>query len=284
MRKKKLKKYGKKQLRNFHNSIIDFHSHFYKIEKAEEALIKIIKSMNYEKIIISGIEGNYWEYIYGNNEVLELSKKYSEIIPFAHFSLGKDKIDKIDEFLKLGFKGIKFISPLKRYDDEEYFPIYEKMEKENLIGLFHTGVVSRKTAEEKKGNISSERMRPIFLDTIARNFPKLIIIGAHLGYPWYEEAVEVARVNPNVYFDISGPCIYSRSPTYFKEIFWHKNKFLKKSVIDKLIFGSDIYYFSIPNFIKDLKKFFKKIGAEENIKDFFYNTGKKILEKAGIWK
>jgi predicted TIM-barrel fold metal-dependent hydrolase len=285
MKKGRLKGSGKKQLKSFHNYIIDFHSHFYKIEKAEEKLIEIIKKMNYVKIIISGIEGTYLEYIYGNNEVLELYKKYPEIIiPFAHFRLGIDKINKIEEFLRMGFKGLKFIFPLKNYDDEEYFPVYEKMEKENLIGIFHTGIVSRKGAENKKENISSGRMRPVFLDTIARNFPELSIIGAHLGYPWYEEAVEVARVNPNVYFDISGPCIYSRSQLYFKEIFWHKNKFLKRSIIDKLIFGSDIYYQNIPNFVKDLKNFFRKIDAEENIEDFFYNTGKKILERGGLWK
>jgi hypothetical protein len=70
MKKGRLKGSGKKQLKSFHNYIIDFHSHFYKIEKAEEKLIEIIKKMNYVKIIISGIEGTYLEYIYGNNEVL----------------------------------------------------------------------------------------------------------------------------------------------------------------------------------------------------------------------
>lgn len=47
-------------------------------------------------------------------------------------------------------------------------------------------------------------MRPIYLDTIARAFPDLKIIGAHLGNPWYQEAAEVARWNPNVFFDLTG--------------------------------------------------------------------------------
>lgn len=266
--------------------IIDIHSHLYKIEKVEEKLKEIIKKIKCEKIVLAGIEGNYWEYILGNEEVIKIYKKYpSFVIPFAHFRLGIDKKEKIDKFLKIGFKGLKFIGPLKNYDDEEYFPIYEKAEKENLICLFHTGIVSRKTAENKQENISSSRMRPVYLETISRNFPKLIIIGAHLGYPWYEEAVEVARVNPNIYFDLSGPCIYSRNYEFFKEIFWIDNKVLGENSIikkGKILFGSDIYYDRIPAYINDIKKFFERIGCKDYLEKFFYEVGYSILKRGGI--
>ncbi|MCM8804322.1 MAG: amidohydrolase family protein [Candidatus Omnitrophica bacterium] len=266
--------------------IIDIHSHLYNIKNFEKDLIDIVKKLNYEKIVISGIEGNYWEYILGNEDVIRFYKKYpSLVIPFAHFRLGIDRKEKIDEFLKSGFKGIKFISPLKNYDDENYFEIYEKIEKENLISLFHTGIVSRRTAETKKENVSSSRMRPIFLETISRNFPNLIIIGAHLGYPWYEEAVEVARVNPNIYFDLSGPSIYSRDYKFFKEIFWIKNKRLGENSIikkEKILFGSDIYYEKIPDYTNHLKSFFKKIDCKEYIEKFFYDIAYKIFKKKGI--
>jgi len=44
----------------------------------------------------------------------------------------------------------------------------------------------------------------MFLDTLCRVFPKTTIQGAHLGNPWYEEAAEAARWNPNLYFDVTG--------------------------------------------------------------------------------
>ena len=44
----------------------------------------------------------------------------------------------------------------------------------------------------------------MFLDTLARVCPKTTLQGAHLGNPWYEEAAEAARWNPNLYFDITG--------------------------------------------------------------------------------
>ncbi len=93
--------------------VIDFHSHLYNIEKAEESLIEVAKKLRYEKIVLCGIEGNYWTYILENEYVLNIYKKYPDlIIPFAHFRLGIDKKEKIDEFLKNGFKGIKFIGPI----------------------------------------------------------------------------------------------------------------------------------------------------------------------------
>jgi len=42
------------------------------------------------------------------------------------------------------------------------------------------------------------------LDLIARHWPTLTVIGAHLGNPDYAEAGEVARWNFNLYFDLTG--------------------------------------------------------------------------------
>src|SRR5437879_13343318 len=47
-------------------------------------------------------------------------------------------------------------------------------------------------------------MRPIHLEEIARRFPKITLVGAHCGNPEYEWAAEIARWNPNVFFDLSG--------------------------------------------------------------------------------
>ncbi len=58
--------------------------------------------------------------------------------------------------------------------------------------LFHLGIVTR-TAEDRRFDADNERHRPIYLDTIARAFPGLTIIGAHLGNPWREEAAMPCR-------------------------------------------------------------------------------------------
>src|SRR2546422_6760581 len=47
-------------------------------------------------------------------------------------------------------------------------------------------------------DISVDRMRPTTLDAIVRRFPKITVIGAHLGNPDYAWAAEIARWNPNL--------------------------------------------------------------------------------------
>jgi len=50
----------------------------------------------------------------------------------------------------------------------------------------------------------SEVGKPIpYIDQIAIDFPDLVIVGGHIGYPWTEEMIAVARKHENVYIDTS---------------------------------------------------------------------------------
>ncbi|BBZ02581.1 hypothetical protein MCHIJ_20180 [Mycolicibacterium chitae] len=50
----------------------------------------------------------------------------------------------------------------------------------------------------------SETGRPIpYIDEVALDFPELVMVCGHVGYPWTEEMVAVARKHPNVYIDTS---------------------------------------------------------------------------------
>jgi len=50
----------------------------------------------------------------------------------------------------------------------------------------------------------SEPGRPIpYIDQIALDFPELVIVGGHVGYPWTEEMIAVARKHEHVYIDTS---------------------------------------------------------------------------------
>jgi predicted TIM-barrel fold metal-dependent hydrolase len=51
---------------------------------------------------------------------------------------------------------------------------------------------------------SSESGRPIpYIDQVAIDFPELAIVCGHVGYPWTEEMVAIARKHRNVYIDTS---------------------------------------------------------------------------------
>jgi uncharacterized protein len=50
----------------------------------------------------------------------------------------------------------------------------------------------------------SETGRPIpYIDQVALDFPELVIVCGHVGYPWTEEMVAIARKHENVYIDTS---------------------------------------------------------------------------------
>src|SRR5258708_29394602 len=99
----------------------------------------------------------------------------------------------VDRFNAAGFRGLgEMTGPLKNYDDKSYSPIYERAEKYGMILLFHTCIVMRPNPDVPT-DVSVDRMRPTTLDNIARRFPKLTIIRAHLANPDYAWPAEIAR-------------------------------------------------------------------------------------------
>ena len=92
-------------------------------------------------------------------------------------------------------------------------------------------------------------MRATRLDLIARHWPKMIVIGAHLGNPDYAEAAEIARWIPNLYFDLSGSSLIKMRGNYeyFRSIFWWSGVVSPHTpqggpdAFEKLVFGSDIF-------------------------------------------
>jgi predicted TIM-barrel fold metal-dependent hydrolase len=99
---------------------------------------------------------------------------------------------------ELGFKGLRIVPWL--WDapptDRRYYPLYAtcvELGVPFLTQVGHTGPLR-----------SSEPGRPIpYIDQVALDFPELVIIGGHIGYPWTEEMVAVARKHENVYIDTS---------------------------------------------------------------------------------
>lgn len=175
------------------------------------------------------------------------------IIPLAQVMLDEDGPDTIARLRERGFRGLKTTMPRKDYDHEAYYPIYERAEELGMPILFHTGIrggpidyllfhprdpllaerVSRDHEElSRRSTQGAARMQPIFLDTIALAFPRLRIIGAHLGYGLYDSAAAVARWRRNVSFDISGGKVV-RGHILNREMIY------REVLPEKLMFGSD---------------------------------------------
>ncbi|MBK9180984.1 MAG: amidohydrolase [Acidimicrobiales bacterium] len=59
----------------------------------------------------------------------------------------------------------------------------------------------------------SETGRPIpYIDQVAIDFPELVIVCGHIGYPWTTEMIAVADKHPNVYIDTSAYAAHRYPP------------------------------------------------------------------------
>ncbi|GAF95284.1 unnamed protein product, partial [marine sediment metagenome] len=168
-------------------------------------------------------------------DVIRAAERYPDrLIPLAFIQLGQDKPNVVAEVHGQGFKGLKFIDPLVPYDDVAALPFYEKAEELSMPILFHCGVLAWLPGQ----NTSSDYMRPLRLDGIARRFPGLRMQIAHLGVPEYEIAATMARMLPNVFVDMTGNpeggWYTSKTSEFIRSLFywpdWHR----------KVIFGTDV--------------------------------------------
>jgi uncharacterized protein len=99
---------------------------------------------------------------------------------------------------ELGFIGLRMLPWLWEVPptDRRFYPLYAACVELGVpfaTQVGHTGPLR-----------PSEPGRPIpYIDQIAIDFPELVIVGGHVGYPWTEEMVAVARKHENVYIDTS---------------------------------------------------------------------------------
>ncbi|MDD5688272.1 MAG: amidohydrolase family protein [Elusimicrobia bacterium] len=266
--------------------IIDCHHHLFPEKDYAEKLAAECDRLKIDKVCLMALPDFYkWS---TTEQVYQAIKKYPDIfIGFASFDINRgSKISQLKEYKSKGFKGIKFILPKKDYDDESNYPVYEQMEKLGLVSLFHLGIIARHDddgIDPRKYDIDNDRMRPIYLDKIARAFPKLIIIGAHLGNPWYEEAAMSCRWNPNLYFDLTGSTLKRMAPADIGHLLWWRSNSRYKDALgrdawEKILFGSDVPYAEIEDVYNDYKKTMDALDVNKEIqKKVFGDTLANLL-------
>jgi uncharacterized protein len=218
--------------------VIDIHAHYPKSEAPwfPQRLVELLPQAGIDKICLFSA-GDALGHV-DNDTILAAAKNYpGHIIPFAFVELGKHTPADVDRFATQGYRGFKITNPRASYDDPRFFPLYERMERTGMPLLAHTGILMR-FPQTPESAANSNWMRPICLDAVLRAFPKLNIIGAHLGVPWHDEASAMTRLHPNFYVDLTGAnwggWRINKTPEWFRfHFFW-------EGAWDKVLFGTDI--------------------------------------------
>ena len=210
-----------------------------------------------------------------NQDVADLVKTHPDRFwGWGFMRLGHHDPHDVDRLVEMGMAGLKFHLPALPYSDPDYFAVYEKAQQFDLCCLFHTGIFYPPSPMSGQG-IRSENYRPIHVEPIAHEFPRLKIICAHLGVCWNEEAAALCRICPNVHADLSGRVDGWRSS---KPIEWFNQILYWPEAHRKILFGSDVHCDEIPATLEDHDRIFRQMGwNDDQIADAMCRNARRLI-------
>lgn len=186
-----------------------------------------------DRAIVLGFKSNYLGAQSSNRYVSDYVRRHSsKLIGFA--GIDPTEAGCVDEVRQakgeLNLKGVTVSPPLQNFHpaDTRAMRVYDECGKLGMPVLFEQ---SHRSAAAKM-----EFARPMLLDEVAREFPELRIVIAHLGYPWVEETVVLLGKHQHIYANIAG---LLRQPWLAYNALMTAHAY---GVMDKLLFGSDFPY------------------------------------------
>src|SRR5437764_186249 len=165
-----------------------------------------------------------------NDEVADFVRRYPDrLVGVASVDLYRP-MEAVRELRRcvrhLGFRGLRIVPWLWNLppDDRRYYPLYAECVELGVpfcLQVGHTGPLR-----------PSEPGRPIpYLDEVALDFPELVIVGGHIGWPWTAEMIALATKYPNVHIDSSAYKPSRYPPDFTAYLRGHGRK--------KVLFGSN---------------------------------------------
>jgi len=191
-----------------------------------------------------------------HDEVANCAEAYPDrFVPIASADLRRplEAVRELRRCVKeLGFKGLRVVPWLWNLppNDRRYYPLYAEcceLGVPFLTQVGHTGPLC-----------PSEPGRPIpYLDDVLLEFPELVVVGGHLGYPWVSEVISLATKYPNFYLDTSAYKA-KRFPAEFVE-------FMKGRGREKVMFGTNFPMITPEACLADLDS----LGLDDETKGLF---------------
>ena len=220
---------------------------------APEAFLQLMDEAGIDYAVILAELAPITSGIAANEDVARFCSHSSRLLPFASIDPNSSErpVDELEELVRnQGFRGLKLYPTYQHFypNEAKIYPLYAKAQELEIPVLLHIGSSIFTGARLKYGD-------PIYLDDVAVDFPKLKLLQAHSGRPfWYEKASALARIHENVYMEISG-LPPQNLLTYFPDL---------ERIAHKVIYGSD--WPGVPTFKENIVAL-KGLNISEDAKD-----------------
>jgi predicted TIM-barrel fold metal-dependent hydrolase len=162
---------------------------------------------------------------------------------------------------------------------DDYLGVYmiKQAEKYNMNVIFHVGIFAWNFNSVKNNHASS-------LEWLIKNFPKVNFVILHAGYPFFDEAILLAKYYPNVYINMTWDHIIERGisidimkryiemlPTSKIHLFGGDYLF-PQQIYGSVIFTKENLYIALSDLIK--KGILNEEQAKKIAVDWLYNNPK----------
>jgi uncharacterized protein len=181
---------------------------------------------------------------------------------------GEAALAELERIRALGLRGVKLHPTMQAFtpDDERHRPLFAACERLGLVALFHTGTSGIGAGEPGGQGLRLEPSRPIHLDAVAAEHPRLQIIAAHFGWPWHLELIAMALHKSNLHIDISGWAPRHLPAEVVRE--------MSGRLRDRFLFGSDYPFIRPERCLEELDR----LGlGEEVLRRLLVDNGARLL-------
>lgn len=183
-----------------------------------------------DRAIVLGFKSRYLEAEIPNRFLSEYVRRYSsKMVGFA--GIDPTEPNCLDELRlaqeELHLKGVTISPALQNFHptDTRAMRVYEACMRRGMPIVFEHNL--------RNPAAKMEFGRPMPLDEVAREFPELRFVIAHMGHPWIEETLVLLSKHPHVFADVAG---LLRQPWLTYNALLRAHEY---GVMSRLLFGSD---------------------------------------------
>lgn len=226
--------------------LVDFHTHAFPDAIAARTMAKlsaIADAAPFTDGTLSGLRGKQEEGGVTLTVIHQIATKPSQQITVNNWAAAnqkdnvvffgsvhpnaEDALPELSRIKEIGLRGVKFHPDYQEFfvEDKRVFPLYEEIERLGLPLIFHAG----------RDPLSPDLVHatPKGIAEVAKTFPRLTVIAAHLGGMERSNEVEQYLVGlPNVYFDLSMAHTFADSA--------QAERIVKTHGAEKILFATDL--------------------------------------------